>query len=101
MTLWNDFDSLYIELELLSRKAGSTPLLTVAEGPPPPSPVKKKTPSKSQLGSFSGPGHVSPGAAAAGDGAAAEDASAPSEEEEGEDEEEEGSEDEGEDWEML
>jgi hypothetical protein len=38
----SDFDSLFIELELLSRKAGSTPLLTVAQGPPPPSPVKKQ-----------------------------------------------------------
>ena len=30
-----DFDSLSLELELLATRAGSTPILTVAPGPPP------------------------------------------------------------------
>jgi cysteine protease ATG4 len=30
-----DFDSLCLELELLATRAGSTPILTVAPGPPP------------------------------------------------------------------
>ena len=52
----SDFDSLYIELELLSRKAGSTPLLTVAQGPPPPSPLKHPPARSSRGGGGMGAG---------------------------------------------
>ena len=80
----SDFDSLYIELELLSRKAGSPPLLTVADGPPPPSPCKN-APKKS--GSDAGvPGAKSPRLSDAS--AAVSDASEPDSEDGGE-------------WEML